>query len=139
MTELMQLDLGMGTSPNHPFVFGGLVRSSTYFGEGTDLALLGRAATQGFARGRYGLALDVGPAQRWWGPSTTALAVSLEAGAPWGLTLGLDGSFAPDSVMTLGLVVGIDWARLTVHRRAGGSWWPSYPLPLPDDYDTASR
>jgi hypothetical protein len=136
---LMQLDLGMGTSPANAFVFGGLLRNSTYFGDGTDLALLSRVATQGFARGGYGLALDLGVAQRWWGPSSTALAVSLDGGAPWGLTLGLNGSFAPDSVRTFALVVGIDWARLTAHRHAGGSWWPSYPLPVSADQDTARR
>lgn len=135
---LMQLDLGLGTSPANAFVFGGLVRNSTYFGDGTDLSLLARGATQGFARGGYGLALDLGVAQRWWGPSSTALAVSVDAGAPWGLTLGLNGSFAADSVRTFALVVGIDWARLTAHRHAGGSWWPSYPLPL-SEADAARR
>jgi hypothetical protein len=127
---LMQLDLGVGTSPSNAFVLGGLLRSSTYFGDGTDLALMSRMTTGGFSRGDYGLALDLGVAQRWWGPSSTALAVSLDAGAPWGLTLGLNGSFAPDSVMTIGLVVGIDFARFTVHRRSGSDWWPNYPLPL---------
>lgn len=129
---LMQLDLGAGTSPNHAFVVGGLLRSTTYFGDGTDLGLFGRLTTGGFSRGDYGLGLDLGVAQRWWGVSSTALAVSLDAGAPWGLTLGLNGSFAPDSVMTLGVAVGIDLARFTVHRRSGAAWWPNYPLPLGD-------
>lgn len=132
MPPLMQLDLGVGTSPSNAFVVGGLLRSSTYFGDGTDLALLSRVTTSGFSQGNYGLALDVGVAQRWWGPSSTALAVSLDAGAPWGLTLGLNGSFAPDSVMTLGVALGIDLARLTVHRQSGEGWWPNYPLPLAD-------
>lgn len=136
---LLQLDLGMGTSPVNPIVFGGLLRNSTYFGDGTDLALLSRAATRGFALGEYGLALDVGVAQRWWGPSSTALAVSLDGGAPWGLTLGVNGSVARDSVRTFSLVLGIDWARFTAHRRSGSTWWPSYPLPLSDGQDVAAR
>jgi hypothetical protein len=135
---LMQIDLGLGTSPSSPFVFGGLVRQSTFFGDGTDLGLLSRTATRGFALGDYGLALDLGVSQRFWGPSSTALSLSLDAGAPWGLTLGLNGSLARDSVRTLSLVVGIDWARFTAHRRSGTSWWPSYPLPLGDD-DVAAR
>lgn len=137
MPALMQLDLGMGTSPVNPFVFGGLFRNSTYFGEGTDLSLLSRGATRGFAQGRYGLALDLGATQRFWGVNTTELAVSLNAGAPWGITLGLNGGFSGES-QSLGVVLGIDWARLTVHRRSGGSLWPNYPLPLAGD-DLARR
>jgi hypothetical protein len=26
--------------------------------------------------------------------------------------------------------IGIDFARLTVHRTSGQNWWPNYPLPI---------
>lgn len=139
LPALMQLDLGMGTTPRNFLSFGALIRNSTFFGEGTDLALLQRTATRGFNYGDYGLALDLGAYQRWWGPNETGFAASLNAGAPFGLTLGLNGAFAADSSMTLGLVVGIDWARFTAHRRSGQSWWPSYPLPLDPEQSAPLR
>jgi hypothetical protein len=135
----LQLDLGMGTSPQNFLSFGGLLRSNTFFAEGTDLALLQRTATRGYAQGGYGLALDVGAYQRWWGPESTGLAVSLNLGAPWGIGLGLNGGFGTNSATTVGLVLGLDWARLTSHRRSGQTWWPSYPLPVPGEDHAFAR
>lgn len=127
---LLQMDLGAGTSPANPFVFGGVLRTSTFFGHGTDVALLQRTATRGYAMGDYGLAVDLGGYQRWWGAESTGFAASVNLGAPWGVNLGLNGAFGNQSAMMLGLVLSVDWARMTAHRRSGEGWWPNYRLPL---------
>ena len=87
----LQLDAGFGSDPNRDWVVGGVARTLTFFGAGTDLSLLLRTSSGGFARGDWGLALDLGPYQRWWGPDRTGLQVSLNGGGPWGLTLGATG------------------------------------------------
>ena len=60
------ISLGVGTPNNHPVVVGGVFRSLTYFTLGTDISLSGRVAMGSFARGDFGLALDLGVAGRWW-------------------------------------------------------------------------
>jgi hypothetical protein len=126
----MQLDAGFGTSPSNDWVVGGVVRTLTFFSAGTDLSLLLRTTTGGFSRGDWGLALDVGAYQRWWGPDATGLQTSLDFGLPWGLQLGLTGGFDKDNQM-VALTFGFDWARATAHRQSGQAWWPNYVLPLP--------
>lgn len=130
----MQLDLGLGTPPSGDVVVGVLARSSTYFGRGTDFGLAVRGATGGFSRGDWGLALDVGAYERWWGTESSGPMTSLQLGAPYGLQLSLNGSFGSDDHRTYGAVLGIDFLRLTVYRLSGEQWWPN-PRPAwrPED------
>lgn len=127
----LQLDTGLGSSPNSSFVVGGLFRSLTYFDHGTDLAVLLRMSSGGFARGDWGLALDLGPYRRWWGPNTAGGLATLTLGGPWGTQLGISGGYGSGPERTVAVTFGIDWARATAHRESGGSWWTNYVLPLP--------
>jgi hypothetical protein len=127
----LQLDAGFGSDPNKDWVVGGMLRTLTFFDAGTDLSLLLRTSTGGFARGDWGLALDVGPYQRWWGPDQTGLQVSLNGGGPWGLTLGATGGFDRENQSVV-FTLGFDWARATAHRQSGQTWWTNYVLPLPE-------
>jgi hypothetical protein len=71
---------------------GGLIRETTHFTLGTDLALTARVATGGFARGDWGLAVDVGPAMRWWRGGNYGrypIQSILLLGAPWGVQLAI--------------------------------------------------
>src|SRR5262249_44679681 len=45
---LFQLDAGIGTPPSDAIIFGGLFRTQTHFGQGTDLGLFLRVATNGY-------------------------------------------------------------------------------------------
>jgi hypothetical protein len=128
--SLMQLDAGFGSNPNGTLVFGGIVRTLTHFGGGTDLALAQRTATGGFCRGDWGLALDVGGVQRWWGEDSTGLIGTLTAGAPWGLQLSLLASTGTNGGQMFGVSFGLDWARATAHRTTGTRWWPNRVLPV---------
>jgi len=119
----MQIDLGMGTPASHPVVVGGLVRASSYFGQGVDLGLALRLATQGYATGKWGVALDGGGYQRWWGMGSTGFITSLALGAPFGITLSLNATVGSDDHRVFGAVLGVDLLRLTVHRLGGESQW----------------
>lgn len=130
----LQLETGMGSSPANSFVFGGLLRTHTYFGEGTDLALLFRGASHGFVNGGFGLAVDVGPYQRWWGEGSTGALGSVSLGMPWGVNVSASAGFGTSDAQTWGLTVGIDFARLTVYRRSGEQWWKNpFPAYRPDE------
>lgn len=126
---LLQLDAGLGTTPNRTLVFGVLFRSWTHFGEGTDWSLAQRTATGGFARGGWGVALDLGVYQRFWGEDSTGGAITLTGGAPWGLQLGVAAALGTQEARMLTFTLGIDWARLTAHRSTGQKWWRNYVLP----------
>jgi hypothetical protein len=119
----MQFDMGVGSPASLPVVVGGLVRVAPIIGKGTDLALVARIATQSFVVGRWGLALDGGAYKRWWGPGSDGWLASLQIGAPWGITLGLNFSMGSEQDRTFGAVLGIDLLRLTVFRLSGESWW----------------
>ncbi len=119
----MQIDLGMGSSMAQPLVVGGLVRATPYFGQGVDLGLALRLATQGFAVGKWGVALDAGGYQRWWGMGSTGGIASVQLGAPYGVTLSLNATFGSDEHRVFGAVIGVDLLRLTVNRLGGESWW----------------
>ncbi|MEZ4260064.1 MAG: hypothetical protein R3B36_13405 [Polyangiaceae bacterium] len=132
----LSFSLGVGTSPLARFVGGGLIRSTTYFGLGTDLSLALRAATGGYARGAWGLAIDVGPALRTWARSSSGRAPlqgMVWLGAPWGLGLGLGGEVfdlagkanAPGLVALL----EVDLLRLTVMRQGTTDHFWENPLP----------
>jgi hypothetical protein len=127
----MQLDAGLGTSPSRPFVIGGLARTSTRFGDGTDLGLFVRLATRGYVRGDWGGAIDLGGYERWWGPSPApGYAGTVSLGAPWGITLNLNAARDTNETNTFSAVLGLDFARFTVYRRTGLNWF-SNPFPSP--------
>lgn len=119
----MQLDMGVGSQPSSPAVIGGIFRTSTYFGHGTDLSLAVRAATRGFTTGDWGLALDAGGYARWWGQSSTGPISTLHLGMPFGLTFSVQGAVGSNDHRTFGAMFGIDLLRLTVYRLGGENLW----------------
>ena len=128
----LQLDTGLGTSATHPVVLGALFRAQAYFGSGIDLAMVARGVSRGFARGEFGLGLDVGVYQRWWGVDSTGVIGNLVLGGPWGLTL-LGGATVGSGDQRLYFAsLGLDLARLTVHRHSGLDWFAN-PMRAPED------
>jgi hypothetical protein len=134
----MQIETGIGTPPTGWLIIGGLGRAQTHFGRGTDLALLLRTATRGFVSGGWGGALDLGPYRRFWGVGSTGASGSLVLGAPWGVTLNLGGGVGSHDARTYSAVLGIDFARLTVYRTSGQSWWTN-PFPPAGGEEAAPR
>jgi hypothetical protein len=120
---LLQIDSGLGTSARHPLVLGGMFRIQGYFGAGVDLGLVSRLVTRGFARGDFGVGVDAGVYQRWWGEESRGFVGNLVFGAPWGLTLitGLTAGSGDQRLYFASL--GLDLARLTVHRQSGLNWF----------------
>jgi hypothetical protein len=94
-----------------------------YVGRGTDLALLARAATRGFQTGGFGVALDAGVVQRFWGDESTGFIGELAFGAPLGFELHLLGTKGTNGAMSFGAVAGIDLLRLTIFRGSLLDWW----------------
>jgi hypothetical protein len=132
----MSLALGVGSTPVAPVVVGGILRSTTYFSLGTDLGVSARIATGGFARGQWGVALDLGPGWRTWGGGDYGkfpLNGLFVLGAPWGVQLGLGGDlwnlvgepYARGAVALL----EIDLLRLTVMRQGATDRWWENPAP----------
>jgi hypothetical protein len=124
----MRVQFGLGTDPSHPLILGGLFSLEPNFGYGSDLALFVRLATRGYVNGGFGLALDAGPYERFWGQRSVGGASMLWLGAPWGVSLGLGGSLGSHDASGFSAILGIDFARLTVYRNAGTSWFPN-PFP----------
>jgi hypothetical protein len=122
------MQAGFGTPPSGLVEVGGLLSTDTFFGRGTDLMLTLRTATRGFTNGGWGAALDLGPYRRWWGARSTGGYGALVLGAPWGITASAGGRIGSGSAEDFQVVLGIDFARLTVHREAGLSWFPN-PFP----------
>jgi len=124
----LQMEAGIGLPPSAPIVVGGLFDVTTHFGQGTDLGLLSRFATRGFVLGDWGGALDLGGYERWWGRKSAGFEGKVVLGAPWGLQLGLGGGFGTKDAKFFGFTLGIDFARLTVFRTVGETWFPNpYP------------
>jgi hypothetical protein len=124
-----------------------MVRGQTLFNLGTDIGAAVRGATGGFARGDWGVALDVGALWRSWGDDhygTWPIQGVLTIGAPWGFQLALAGQVASVAGGTQSegffAALEIDLLRLTVTRQgATERWWPN-PAPAgghPDDGPTA--
>ena len=133
----MQLEMGMGSPPYASVIVGGLLKTMTFFGQGTDLALVARAATGGFVRGGFGLALDAGGYERWWGPENSAgFMGSIILGAPFGLQLAAMTEQGANSTRVYGVTLGVDFLRLTVYRTALASFWPN---PFPPAKEDGSR
>ncbi len=121
----ISLDLGVGTSPDARFIFGGLVRTTTLLDSGTDLAMLARGATWGFQAGRFGVALDAGAYTRFWGGKSLGFTGAVNLGVPLGITLSLQGSVGSKDASSFGAVAGIDLLRLTVYRQSLLDYWPN--------------
>jgi hypothetical protein len=121
----MRLDLGVGSRPTGAFVVGGLVRTSTYFGAGTDMGTAVRLATGGFARGTWGVALDAGVYSRAWGTGSWGGLGSFAVGGPFGLQVSLDATRGSEGAQTLGAFLGVDLLRLTAWRTSGLGWFPN--------------
>jgi hypothetical protein len=128
--------MGVGSSPLAPLVLGGLVRGTTFFGLGTDLGVAARAASGGFARGDWGLALDAGALWRPWRGGSYGqwpLQAVLTGGSPWGLQIALGGELSSVSAGTPAqgffAALEIDLLRFTVMRQGSSEpWWPN-PAP----------
>jgi hypothetical protein len=128
----LQLDAGLGTSAKAPLVVGGLFRVQGYFGAGADLAILSRLVTRGFARGGFGGGIDAGVYQRWWGTDSRGFAGNIVLGAPWGLTLIGGATTGTGDQRSYFASLGLDLARLTVHRHTGLNWF-SNPMRSPSE------
>jgi hypothetical protein len=132
-----RLHFGLGSDPSHPVVIGGLFSWEPHFGYGSDLALMVRGASRSFVTGGFGLALDLGPYERFWGQRSVGGAGTLWLGAPWGIELGLGSSVGSHDASGFSAILGIDFARLTVYRNFGTSWL-SNPFPAYRPKDPAA-
>lgn len=128
----MTYSMGVGSTPLAPVVVGGLVRGSTLFSLGTDLSLAVRAATGGFARGNWGVALDAGVLWRPWDSNfgEWPLQGVLTLGSPWGLQIagGTELWSVDHGTQAQGFFAAleIDLLRLTVMRQGDSErWWPN--------------
>jgi hypothetical protein len=128
--------VGVGTSPLNTFVVGGVWRTVTHFTLGTDISLGPRLATGGFARGEWGLAVDVGVVGRFWGQGDYGrlpLQAVVTGGAPWGVQLGLGAELlnlaGSPSAQGFFAVLEIDLLRLTVDRQGATEKWWKNPSP----------
>jgi len=127
----LTFSLGVGSSSNANVVVGGLVRSVTYFGLGTDLSVGPRVTTGGFSRGEWGLAFDAGIVARLWKDGDhgrTPLQAAVTLGMPWGPQLAVGAQFLSlaGNTSTFGAfaVFEIDLLRLTVMRKgATDAFW----------------
>ena len=119
----LAIETGIGTSPRRSLVVGGLFKLSALFGDGADLGLALRVANRSFVTGGFGLALDAGPYQRFWGDGSTGGQAALVLGAPWGITLSVGGGLGTNDARLFGATLGLDFARLTVYRLAGENWF----------------
>ena len=130
----MRLQFGLGSSPSNPLVFGGLFSIEPNFGHGSDLAILFRGASRGYVNGNFGLALDLGPYERFWGQGSSGAEGTLWLGAPWGVALGVNASSGSHDAAGFSAILGIDFARLTVYRNSGTNWFPNpFPASRPQD------
>jgi hypothetical protein len=128
--------IGVGSSSSAREVVGGLIRGETFIGLGTDLGAAARFASGSFARGDWGVALDIGAAWRSWQNSVYGewpIQAVLTAGSPWGLqlALGVEVSNVPGASPSDGifLTIEVDFLRLTVMRQGSSERWWYNPAP----------
>lgn len=134
---LIQLETGLGTPASHGIVFGGLFQMQGYLANGIDLGAALRTTHKSFVLGEWGAALDLGFYQRWWAGNSTGGSARLVLGAPLGITASLGGTLGSNDQRVIGVTLGIDFARLTVHRNSLLNWWHN-PFP-PDGADESAR
>lgn len=128
MSPALSFDFGVGTDPDKRFIAGGLLRMTPVINSGTDLALLARFATHGFQAGPFGLALDAGAYERFWGATSAGFSGAVNLGVPLGFTLSLQTEVGTDRAVSVGAIAGLDLLRLTVFRESLLRWWPN-PAP----------
>jgi|SRR5579859_1126713 len=141
----MTYSIGVGTSPRGSFVLGVLYRGTTMFGLGTDAGAAVRLATGAFARGDWGLAIDLGAAYRGWNGGTYGQAPAqgvVTLGTPWGFQLAvgaqafaLDGQTPAEGGFA---AIELDLLRLTVMRQGPSERWLPNPNPAGGRDKTAS-
>ena len=128
------LSAGAGTTSTRPLVVGILWRTVTHFSLGTDIGLATRIATGGFARGDWGLALDLGVAARLWAQQNYGhypLQAVLTGGLPWGLNLAVGADLwdiSNDTPKARGgfALLEVDFLRFTVMRNGDTTrYWPN--------------
>ena len=136
LAPTLSYSMGVGSSPLSPFVLGGLVRGTTFIGYGTDLGVGLRGATGGFARGDWGVALEMDALWRPWRSGSFGqwpLQAAVTAGSPWGfqVTVGAEFASVSDQRSAVGgfAVLEIDLLRLTVMRQGGTERWWYNPVP----------
>ena len=130
----MRVHFGLGTDPSHPLVCGGVFSFEPHFGYGSDLSLSLRTATRAYVNGGFGLALDLGPYERFWGEGSAGGAGTLWLGAPWGIALGAGASIGSHDARGFSAILGIDFARLTIYRNSGTSLFLNpFPAYRPKD------
>lgn len=125
--------IGVGSSPAPPVIVGGVFRTLVHFGLGTDISVSARVATRGFVRGGFGLAIDVGPAYRYWRGGDYGrypLQGVITVGLPAGLQVGIGGHFwsldNANSAMGAFAVLELDLLRLTLMRKDNlEQYWPN--------------
>jgi hypothetical protein len=120
---LLLLETGLGTPSTAAMVVGGVVKTLTFFGAGTDLALAARVASGSFARGDFGLAVDLGGYERLWQRQSSGFAGALVLGAPWGIQASFQAEIGTHQDRTYAATLGVDFLRLTVYRTTGLGWW----------------
>jgi hypothetical protein len=121
----MPINVGVGSPASAPIIVGGGVRVMPYFGQGTDFAAYLRTATQGYAVGGFGVALDAGGYSRAFGGGSSGFLGVLNLGAPWGVVASLMYERGNSDAQVFGATLGIDFLRLTVHRLSGEQEWPN--------------
>jgi hypothetical protein len=128
--------IGVGSTPISPVVVGGVFRFTTRFNLGTDVGLMARVTSGGFARGDWGFGVDVGPSMRWWKGGDYGrypLQAALLGGLPWGLQLAVGAD-----VVNLGgspparggfVLLEFDLLRFTLMRQGSTDAWWKNPSP----------
>ncbi len=125
LSPTLAIDAGVGSPDSNPFIVGGLFRLQPVIEHGTDIGLAARFATQGFQSGWLGVAVDAGPYFRTWETESVGLWGQASLGGPLGLQLSVLGSFGTESAAGVGVTLGVDLVRLTVHRKNLLDWWPN--------------
>jgi len=129
LSPSLTIDAGLGSDATAPFIVGGLFRLHPVIGHGTDVSWLVRGATRGFQSEWFGFAVDAGPYVRGWGDGSAGIMGQGLLGGPFGLQLAVLGGYGTNEAKTFGLTLGLDFARLTVHRKHLLDWWPN-PRPV---------
>ena len=130
LAPTLAADVGIGTTMRAPFQFGGLFRVQPFFVEGVDIDLFVRFCNRTFMTGPIGFALDAGGYARFWGLGSAGFSGQATLGGPLGLQLSALGQYGSGGAYAFGGVLGIDFARLMVHREHLLEWWQN---PRPDD------
>jgi len=123
--------VGVGSTARNPFVVGGLFRVLGMPQQGADISLSARVCTRGFARGDWGVALDVGAVARTWRSGTYGrwpLQGVVTVGVPWGFQVagGVQAFDLAGGTAARGgfVALELDFLRLSVMRTGSTeAWW----------------